>query len=105
MNNTALAVHLVSGVIGGNLGGLLAGSLRSDYNLGPVGNSIAGVVGGGLISAFVSFFPANLPAVMSSVNLTSISLNALGGGFGGMVIAIVVGLIKSGIGETKPSGG
>jgi uncharacterized membrane protein YeaQ/YmgE (transglycosylase-associated protein family) len=104
MNNTALAVHLVSGVIGGNLGGLLAGSLRSDYNLGPVGNSIAGVVGGGLISAFVSFFPANLPTSMSSVNLTSISLNALGGGLGGIVTTVVVGIIKSRIGGTKHSG-
>src|SRR5580700_11929405 len=100
MNNTALAVHLVSGVIGGNLGGLLAGSLRSDYNLGPVGNSIAGVVGGGLISAFVSFFPANLPAVMNSVNFTSIGLNALGGGMGGILIAVIAGLIKSRTGET-----
>ena len=104
MNNTALAVQLVSGFIGGNLGGTLAGSLRSDYNLGPVGNSIAGVVGGGLISAFCSFFPANLPTVMNGVNLISISLNALGGGMGGIVTTIVVGLIKSGIGETKRSG-
>ena len=105
MNDTALAVHLVSGVIGGNLGGSIAGSLKSDYNLGLVGNSIAGFVGGGLISAFVSFFPANLPTIMSSVNLTSIGLDALGGGIGGMVIAVVVGLIKSAIGETKRSGG
>jgi hypothetical protein len=37
---------------------------------------------------------------MNSVNFTSISLNALGGGMGGMVIAVVVGLIKSRIGET-----
>jgi hypothetical protein len=104
MNNTALAVHLVSGAIGGNLGGSLAGSLKGDYNLGLVGNSIAGAVGGGLIAAFVSFFPANLPAVMNSVNLTSISLNALGGGMGGIVIAVVAGLIKSRAGETKRSG-
>ena len=103
MNNTALAVHLVSGVIGGNLGGSIAGSLKSDYNLGLVGNSIAGLVGGGLISAFVSFFPANLPTIMSGVNLTSISLNALGGGIGGIVMAVVVGLIKSAIGEAKRS--
>jgi hypothetical protein len=46
------------------------------------------------------FFPANLPPIMNSVNFTSISLNALGGGMGGMVIAVVVGLIKSRIGET-----
>jgi hypothetical protein len=101
MNNTALAVHLVSGFIGGNLGGSLAGSLKSDYNLGLVGNSIAGVVGGGLISAFASFFPANLPTIMSSVNLTSISLNALAGGIGGIVIAVVAGLIKSGAADTS----
>lgn len=104
MNNTALAVHLVSGIIGGNLGGSLAGSLKSDYNLGLVGNSIAGVVGGGLISAMVSFFPANLPTIMNSVNFTSIGLNALGGGMGGMMIAVLVGLIKSRIGETERSG-
>jgi hypothetical protein len=99
MNYTALAVQLVSGAIGGNLGGSLAGSIKSSYNMGPVGNSIAGVVGGGLIYAFVSFFPANLPPILNSVNFTSISLNALGGGMGGMVIAVVVGLIKSRIGE------
>jgi hypothetical protein len=100
MNNTALAVQLVSGAIGGNLGGSLAGSIKSSYNMGHVGNSSAGAVGGGLIYAFVSFFPANLPPIMNGVNFTSITLNALGGGMGGMVIAVVVGLIKSRIGET-----
>ena len=100
MNNTALAVQLVSGAIGGNLGGSLAGSIKSSYSMGHVGNSIAGAVGGGLIYAFVSFFPANLPPIMNSVNFTSITLNALGGGMGGLVIAVVVGLIKSRIGDT-----
>ena len=104
MNYTALAVQLVSGFIGGNLGGSLVGSIRSDYNLGLVGNSIAGFVGGGLIAAFVSFFPANLPAVMNSVNFTSIGLNALGGGMGGILIAVIAGLIKSRIGEAEHNG-
>jgi hypothetical protein len=104
MNYTALAVQLVGGFIGGNLGGSLVGSIRSDYNLGLVGNSIAGVVGGGLIAAFVSFFPANLPAVMNSVNFTSIGLNALGGGMGGILIAVIAGLIKSRIGEAEHNG-
>jgi len=104
MNYTALAVQLVSGVIGGNLGGALAGSIKSDFNLGLVGNSIAGVAGGGLIAAFVSFFPANLPAVMNSVNFTSIGLNALGGGMGGILIAVIAGLIKSRTGETEHGG-
>ena len=90
-----MVLNLVSGAIGGNLSGSLVGSINSKYNLGPVRNSIVGIVGGGLIYAFVSFFPANLPASMGSVNPTSIAYNILGGGMGGMVTAVAVGLIKS----------
>jgi hypothetical protein len=99
MNIIALVINLVSGAIGGHLGGSLVGSINSKYNLGHVGNSIAGVVGGGLIYAFVIFFPANLPATMGSVNPTSIAYNVLGGGMCGIVTAVVVGLIKSKMAE------
>ena len=99
MNIIALVLNLVSGAIGGNLGGSLVGSINSKYNLGPVRNSIVGIVGGGLIYAFASFFPANLPASMGSVNPTSIAINTLAGGMAGMVTAVVVGLIKSKMAE------
>src|SRR5262249_34196256 len=39
-----LIIQLVSGAVGGNI----AGGLLKSLNLGPVGNSIAGIVGGGL---------------------------------------------------------
>jgi uncharacterized membrane protein YeaQ/YmgE (transglycosylase-associated protein family) len=39
-----LIIQLVAGAAGGNL----AGSLLKRYNLGTLGNSIAGIVGGGL---------------------------------------------------------
>jgi uncharacterized membrane protein YeaQ/YmgE (transglycosylase-associated protein family) len=44
MNIVSLIIQLVSGAAGGNI----AGSLLKKFDLGPVGNSIAGIVGGGL---------------------------------------------------------
>ena len=44
MNLIALIIQLLSGAAGGNL----AGKLFKNINLGTVGNSIAGILGGGL---------------------------------------------------------
>jgi hypothetical protein len=54
MNITALTIQLVSGAIGGNVGGSLIGSLLSESNWGLVGNSIVGVIAGGLGGQFLS---------------------------------------------------
>jgi uncharacterized membrane protein YeaQ/YmgE (transglycosylase-associated protein family) len=39
-----LIIQLISGAVGGNI----AGALLQKLNLGPIGNSIAGIVGGGV---------------------------------------------------------
>ena len=39
-----LVMQLVAGAVGGNA----AGAMLKQFNLGPVGNSIAGIIGGGL---------------------------------------------------------
>ncbi len=39
-----LIIQLISGAVGGNI----AGAILKNFNLGPIGNSIAGLVGGGL---------------------------------------------------------
>ena len=39
-----LIIQLISGAVGGNI----AGSALKQYNLGTIGNSIAGVIGGGV---------------------------------------------------------
>jgi uncharacterized membrane protein YeaQ/YmgE (transglycosylase-associated protein family) len=44
MDITSLIVEAVSGAVGGNV----AGAAMKEKNLGAVGNSIAGIVGGGL---------------------------------------------------------
>ena len=44
MNMLPLIIQLISGAVGGNV----AGALMKNFNLGPIGNSIAGLIGGGL---------------------------------------------------------
>ena len=44
MDITSLIIEAVSGAVGGNV----AGAAMKEKNLGAVGNSIAGIVGGGL---------------------------------------------------------
>jgi len=44
MNFVPLIIQLISGAVGGNI----AGAVLKNFNLGPIGNSIAGLVGGGL---------------------------------------------------------
>ena len=39
-----LIIQLIAGGVGGNI----AGSLLKQFDLGPVGNTIAGVIGGGV---------------------------------------------------------
>jgi uncharacterized membrane protein YeaQ/YmgE (transglycosylase-associated protein family) len=42
MDIVGLIINLISGAVGGNV----AGGLLKDYNLGTLGDSIAGIVGG-----------------------------------------------------------
>ena len=49
MDFVSLIVSLVSGAVGGNA----AGAVMKDKSLGTVGNSIAGVLGGGLGGAIL----------------------------------------------------
>ena len=44
MNLTALIIQLISGAIGGNA----AGAVSKNTSLGPVGDTIAGALGGGV---------------------------------------------------------
>jgi len=37
----ALIIQLISGAVGGNI----AGAILKNFNLGPIGNSIAGLIG------------------------------------------------------------
>jgi hypothetical protein len=91
MNMVSLIIQLLSGAAGGNL----AGSLLKQFNLGPVGNSIAGILGGGLGGQILGMLVGGGGAAAGGLDIGSILSNVAGGGVGGAVLMIIVGLIRS----------
>jgi uncharacterized membrane protein YeaQ/YmgE (transglycosylase-associated protein family) len=98
MNFTAIILQLVSGGVGGNI----AGALLKKLNLGPVGNSIAGIVGGILTGQVLRMLGSGGAAATtasaastSGMDLTSILSNVGGAGVGGAAVMAIIGLIKT----------
>nr|WP_321246244.1 hypothetical protein [uncultured Psychroserpens sp.] len=89
-----LIIQLASGAIGGNL----AGSLMKKFSLGTLGNSIVGILGGGLggqLLGMMGLGGAEAAAASTSMDLTSILGSLAGGGVGGGVVMAIVGMIKN----------
>jgi hypothetical protein len=79
----------------------VAGALMKNFNLGPIGNSIAGLIGGGLGGQLLSMLTsggastAGTVATGSGMDVASILSSLAGGGVGGAVVMAIVGLIKA----------
>ena len=76
MDITSLIIEAISGAVGGNV----AGAAMKEKSLGGIGNSIAGIVGGGLGGTI-------LQMVMGTA--------AAGGGVGGAILMAIIGIIKN----------
>jgi hypothetical protein len=87
-----LVVSLVSGIVGGNA----AGAAMHDKSLGPLGNSLAGLLGGGAGSVILQAFGllAGSGAAPGGTDLGSLIANVAGGGVGGALMLLIVSLIK-----------
>jgi uncharacterized membrane protein YeaQ/YmgE (transglycosylase-associated protein family) len=88
-----LIIQLVAGVVGGNA----AGAAMKDYNLGNIGNTIAGAIGG---VGGGQILQALIPAIASAAGGDSVDLGAIvgqvvGGGAGGAILTVIAGLVKS----------
>jgi hypothetical protein len=91
MDITSLIVEAISGAVGGNV----AGAAMKEKSLGPVGNSITGILGGGLGGTLLQTVMGTAATGGGSMNLETIVSNVAGGGVGGAILMIVVGLIKN----------
>ena len=98
MDIVNLLISLISGVVGGNI----AGAAMKDKSLGALGNSIAGLVGGGvggwLLSA-MGILGKAAPAMAGVAAAGGIDIGALignvaGSGIGGAIVMLIVGLFK-----------
>jgi uncharacterized membrane protein YeaQ/YmgE (transglycosylase-associated protein family) len=90
-----LIIQLISGAIGGNI----AGAALKDYSLGTLGNSIAGVVGGGVGGWLLQSLVPALAQTASTTDWSAVVGQVAGGGVGGAVLMIVVGVVKNMMGK------
>ena len=87
----SLIISLLSGAAGGNL----AGRLMPGSSLGTLGNSVAGILGGGLGGSLLSMVGMNVgDAASGGLDVMSIVGSLASGGVGGGVVMAVIGLIK-----------
>ncbi|WP_120500213.1 hypothetical protein [Roseovarius sp. EL26] len=84
-----LIISLIAGAIGGNV----AGGVLKKYDLGTLGNSLAGILGGGLGGQILSMLGAGGAAGGGSMVMDIIGSLA-SGGVGGGVVMVVIGIIK-----------
>lgn len=88
-----ILINLVAGALGGNA----AGKTSSTFDLGTIGNTIAGLVGGGVLGQLV---PLVLPAITAAaqggnLSIGSIIAQVIGGGAGGAILTAIIGAIKN----------
>jgi len=87
-NLVPLIIQLMSGAVGGNV----AGALMKNQSLGPIWNSVAGIVGGGLGGQLLGML--GVATGTGGMDIGSIIGSIAGGGVGGGVLMAIVGVIK-----------
>jgi uncharacterized membrane protein YeaQ/YmgE (transglycosylase-associated protein family) len=88
MDIISLIINLISGAIGGNL----AAAFLKDQSLGTMGNSVAGILGGGVGAAILQALGA---IGAGGLDIGSLIASILSGGIGGAILMAIIGLIRS----------
>ncbi|HEX4849520.1 MAG TPA: hypothetical protein VFV08_01885 [Puia sp.] len=78
-----IIISLISGALGGNA----AGAIMKKFSLGPLWNSVLGILGGGLGGQILSMIQGGQAS-------TSIIGNILSSGVGGGILMAIIGFIK-----------
>lgn len=104
-------IYMIISIVSGAVGGNVAGAAAPEKSLGGIGNSLAGLVGGGLTSYILQAMDilgkmGVLPtgaegagaAAAAAPDIGSILANIGTSGVGGALLTFIIGLIKSGLG-------
>jgi hypothetical protein len=91
-----LIISLISGAAGGNV----VGRLLKNLDLGLLGNSIAGILGGGVGTWLIGAMSGGAVdaaggAAAAGLDIGSIIQSVASGGVGGGVLMAIVGIVKS----------
>lgn len=84
-----LIIQLISGAVGGNA----AGAVMKKFSLGTLGNSVAGILGGGLGGQLLGMLGMSAGGA-GGMDIASIVSSIAGGGVGGGVLMAIIGIVK-----------
>ncbi len=84
-----IIISLLSGALGGNL----AGKLLKNFSMGPIWNSVVGILGGGLGSQLLGIL--GIDAGGGEMDLMGVLGTIASGGVGGGVLMAIIGVIKN----------
>ena len=89
--------QILINLVGGALGGVGVGKSSPTFDLGTVGNIVAGLVGGGVLGQIVTLLLPSVVAAAESgnLNVSGIVAQAVAGGAGGAILTAIVGAIKN----------
>ncbi|WP_395375232.1 hypothetical protein [Marinicella sp. W31] len=90
-----LIVQLLSGAVGGNVIGAIAKKL----SLGTLGNSLVGILGGGIGGQLLGMLGMGGGEAAGAMDLNGILTNVAAGGAGGGVLMAVIGMVKKAMGK------
>ena len=100
MSLIGTVISLASGAIGGNV----AGALMKKFSMGTLGNSLVGILGGGLGGGLLNMIGVDAATAADAANnmdISSILGSVASGGVGGGALMAIIGVIKNAMGGTK----
>jgi hypothetical protein len=93
---SATMINLIIQIVAGVLGGNAAGATMKNLDLGTLGNTIAGALGGaGGGTLLTALLPMLQNAASGNVDVGALVGQAVGGGVAGAIVTAIVGLIKN----------
>jgi hypothetical protein len=92
---SATIINLIIQIIAGAVGGNAVGAASKDVNLGTLGNTIAGAVGGVGGGQLLTALIPMMTGAGNNVDIGALASQAVGGGVAGAIVAAIVGVIKN----------
>jgi uncharacterized membrane protein YeaQ/YmgE (transglycosylase-associated protein family) len=94
-----LIVQLISGAIGGNV----AGVVFRRYDLGIIGNSIAGIIGGGVVAQIAGALLGSSGIIVGpdGFDFDALVAQITSAGIGGCIVLVTAGLINGATGGER----
>ena len=96
MDIVSLVINLISGAVGGNI----AGAVMKDKSLGPLLNSVVGVLGGGAGAGVLKMM--GMAVNEGGLDIQAVLTSVASGGVGGGILLVIVALIKGHDEEVRP---